>query len=198
MQSLKAAVYGVRDAVEMCNNENKNLLMIATIPELQKATFQTINALAREISEVPVPKEWHISRFISDREPEMRSKLAKSEATLQACLEGIATISQAYFTIGEPDVGLRAATRLCTELLATGLAEAEFKARLLTPSNADDRPEEQWGKARRLLSEMIELLQIEAARTTKHTAEFDVELLPAEIEEALRNSVQERAEAENK
>src|SRR3984893_1101550 len=101
MQSLRAAIEGVNNALEARSPENKYALMRATIPELQKAIHQTIAALKREIAEIPSLKEWKVSRVFTDREPGMRSKLAKSERTFRACLEGISTLSQAYFSIGE-------------------------------------------------------------------------------------------------
>jgi hypothetical protein len=41
-QSLRAAIEGIRDALEARSTENKHALMTATIPELQKAIHQTI------------------------------------------------------------------------------------------------------------------------------------------------------------
>ena len=139
-----------------------------------------------------MPKEWKVSRVFSDREPEMRSKLAKSEKTFRGCLEGIAILGQAYFSIGERDSGCRAATRLIAELQTAGISDAEFKARLLTPSSEGDRPEDLWGDFRRVMPEMIELLRLEAKRPDEYTAEIDVEFLPAEIETLLRNGGKDR------
>ena len=118
----------------------------------------------------------------------MRSKLAKSERTFRACLEGISTLSQAYFSIGEREIGCRAVIRLFAELQRAGIGEAEFKARLLTPNDLHDRPEDLWGDFRRLMPEMIELFQLEARRTDNDTAEIDIELLPVEIEMVLRST----------
>jgi hypothetical protein len=188
MQSLRAAIEGVHNALEARSPENKHALMTATIPELQKAIHQTIAALKREIAEIPSPKEWKVSRVFTDREPDMRSKLTKSEKTFRACLEGISTLSQAYFSIGEQAIGCGAVIRLFGELQRAGIGEAEFKARLLTPNNLHDRPEDLWGDFRRLMPEMIELFQLEGRRTEGDTAEIDVELLPAEIETVLRHS----------
>jgi len=83
MQSLRAAIEGVHNALEARSPENKHALMTATIPELQKAMHQTIGALKREIAEIPSPKEWKVSRVFTDREPDMRSKLTKSEKTFR-------------------------------------------------------------------------------------------------------------------
>ena len=188
MQSLRAAIEGVNNALEARSPENKHALMTATIPELQKAIHQTIAALKREIAEIPSPKEWKVSRVFTNREPEMRSKLMKSQKTFRACLEGISTLSQAYFSIGEREIGCRAVIRLFAELQKAGIGDAEFKARLLTPNSLHDRPEELWGDFRRLMPEMIELFQLEARRTDNDTAEIDVELLPAEIEMVLRST----------
>jgi hypothetical protein len=41
-QSLRAAIEGVRNALEARNPKNKHALMTATIPELQKPIDQTI------------------------------------------------------------------------------------------------------------------------------------------------------------
>jgi hypothetical protein len=186
MQSLNAAIEGVNNALAARSPENKYALMHATIPDLQKAMHQTIAARKREIAEIPKPKEWNLSKALVDREPEMRSKMAIAERTLRACLEGISTLNQAYFSIGERHVGCQAAMRLISELQRADLRTVEFKARLLTPENPEDRPEELWGDVRRLLPEMTKLLQLEATRPDEHTVEFDVELLPAEVESALR------------
>jgi len=188
MGSLRAAIEGVHNALEARSPENKHALMTATIPDLQKATHQTIAALKREIADVPSPKEWKVSRVFSDREPEMRSKLARSEKTFRACLEAISTLSQAYFSINERDIGCRAAIRLIGELQRAGISDAEFKARLIVPSNLEDRPEDLWGDFRRLVPEMTELFRLEGRRTDEDTAEIDVELLPAEIETVLRHA----------
>jgi hypothetical protein len=188
MQGLRAAMEGVNNALEAQSPENKYALMTATIPDLQKAIHQVIAALKREIDGVPQQKEWKLSRILVDRQPEMRSKLAVAERTLRASLEGISTLSQAYFSIGERRVGCQAATRLIAELQRADLAEAEFKARLLTPETPEDRPEELWSDVRRLLPQIMELLQLEAVRSDEHTAEFDVELFPSEVESALRIS----------
>jgi hypothetical protein len=187
MQSLRAAIEGVNNALEARSPQNKHALMIVTIPDLQKAVHQTIAALKREIADIPLPKEWSISRIFSDREPDMRSKLAKSEKTFRACLEGISTLSQAYFSIDERDIGCRAAIRLIAELERAGISDAEFKARLITPRNLEDRPEDFWADFLRLVPEMIELFRIEGRRTDGDTVEIDVELLPAEIETVLRH-----------
>jgi hypothetical protein len=186
MQSLRAAIEGVHNALEARSPENKHALMTATIPELQKAIHQTMAALKREIAEIPSPKEWKVSRVFTDREPEMRSKLAKSEMTFRACLEGISTLSQAYFSIGERVIGCGAVIRLFGELRKAGIGDAEFKARLLRPSDGEDRPEDLWGDFRRQVPEMIELIRLEEMRSDVETAEIDVELLPAEIETILR------------
>jgi hypothetical protein len=191
MQSLRAAIEGVHNALEARSPKNKHALMTATIPDLQRAIHQTIAALKREIAEVPLPKEWKVSKVFLDREPEMRSKLVKSEKTFRACLEGISTLSQAYFSIDERDVGYRATTRLFAELQRAGICDAEFKARLLTPNSLGDRPEDLWADFRRLLPEVIELLRLEGKRPEKYTAEIDVELLPAEIEAVLRHGIQD-------
>ena len=182
MQSLRAAIEGVNGALEARSPENKNALMTAFIPELQRAIHQSIAALRREIAEVPIPKKSKAIRLISNREPLMRSNLMKAERTFRACLEGILTLSQAYFTIDEREIGCRAAIRLFSELQRAGIDEAEFKARLITPSDREDRPEELWGDFRRLVPEMIELIRLEEMRTDEDTAEIDVELLPVEIE----------------
>jgi len=187
MQSLRAAIEGINNALEARSSENKNALMTATIPDLQKAIHQTIAALKREIAEIPAPKEWKVSRVFSDREPDMRSKLARSEKTFRACLEGISTLSQAYFSIDERDIGCRAAIRLIAELQRAGISDAEFKARLITPSSFEDRPEDLWGDFRRLMPEMVELFQLEERRTDEDTVEIDVELFLAEIEAVLRH-----------
>jgi hypothetical protein len=191
LQSLRAAIEGVHNALEARNADNKHALMLATIPGLQKAIHQTIAALKREIGEIPLPKEWKVSKVFSDREPEMRSKLAKSEKTFHACLEGISILGQAYFSINERVSGCRAVTGLISELQTAGINDAEFKARLLTPSNEDDRPENLWGDFRRVMPEMIELFRFEVNHSDEYTAEFDVELLPAEIEAVLRHGSQD-------
>ena len=187
MQSLRAAIEGVNGALEARSPENKNALMTAFIPELQRAIHQSIAALRREIAEVPSPKKSKAIRLISNREPLMRSNLMKAERTFRACLEGILTLSQAYFTIDEREIGCRAAIRLFSELQRAGIDEAEFKARLITPSDREDRPEELWGDFRRLVPEMIELIRLAEMRTDEDTAEIDVELLPVEIESILRH-----------
>ena len=186
MQSLSAAIHGVRDALEARVSQNKHALMTATIPDLQTAIHKLIAALKREIAEVPRPKEWKLIKAFVDREPQMRLKLAIASRTLRICLEGISTLNQAYVSIGEWHVGCQAAIRLIAELERADLAEAEFKARLLTPDNPEDRPEELWGDARRILPEMVKLLKIGATPAEEHTIEFDVELLPSEVESALR------------
>ena len=56
MQSLRAAIEGVNNALEARSPENKQALMTATIPELQKAIHQTIAALKREIADDPFAK----------------------------------------------------------------------------------------------------------------------------------------------
>lgn len=58
MQELKASIRGVHAAIEARSSENKNALLNATIPDLQKAISKCIAALRSEISEIPEPKEW--------------------------------------------------------------------------------------------------------------------------------------------
>lgn len=189
MQSLRAAIESVYNALEARDPDNKHSLMIVTIPDLQKAVHRAIAALKREIAEVPLPKEWKLSRVFADREPDMRSKLAKAEKTFRACLEGILTLSQAYFSIDERHVGCRAATRLIAELEGAGIGEAEFRARLLTPNHPEERPENLWADFRRVGPEITHLIGLEAKRTNGETAEIDVELFPTEIEAVLRYSL---------
>src|SRR6266850_1185538 len=117
-----------------------------------------------------------------------RRSLGSIHATFRACLEAISTLSQAYFSINERDIGCRAAIRLIGELQRAGIIDAEFKARLIVPSNLEDRPEDLWADFRRLVPEMTELFRLEGRRTDEDTAEIDVELLPAEIETVLRHA----------
>jgi len=183
MGSLRAAIAGVNDALEASTPENRKALVMARIPLLDQAIYQTIAALKREIAEIR-QKKWNVF----DREPEIRSKLTKAEKTFRACLEGISHLSQAYFAIDERRIGCNAAVRRITELQEAGISDAEFKARLLKPKDLKDRPEDLWGDFRRGTPEMIELFHFESRRRDEDTAEIDVELLPAEIETALRDA----------
>ena len=61
-----------------------------------------------------------------------------------ACLKGISILSQAYFSLGEREIGCKSALRLLAELHDTGTTNAEHKARLLAPKDAADRPEQLW------------------------------------------------------
>jgi hypothetical protein len=134
--------------------------MAATIPQLQDAIHKMIAALKREIGEVPSPNEWKVTDLIRDRQPEMRLKLSKAEKSFRACLEGISVLSQAYFALDEREIGCRSARRLLRELQDAGTSDAEFKARLLTPKNADDRPELIWIDFRRMLPELIAVIEV--------------------------------------
>src|ERR1700737_4439204 len=71
MQSLRAAIEGINNALEARSPENKHALMTATIPDLQKAMHQTIAALKREIEEIPSLKGGKVSREFRNREPEI-------------------------------------------------------------------------------------------------------------------------------
>lgn len=166
---------------------NKDLVLAATIPHLNKAIHQTIAALRREICDIPLPKDKKIYEVGRNIEFEMRSKLGESEKTFRAVLEGISIISQAYFAIGQRTAGCGAATKLIVELQKAGIDDAEFKARHLMPTSEADRPEALWAEFLRLAPEMIALFRAEAERTDDYTAEIDVELRPAEIEAALRH-----------
>jgi hypothetical protein len=187
MESLRAAIQGVEDALEAHSPENKHALMTATIPHLQKAIYQEIATLKREIADVPSPKEWAISRVITNREPDMRLRLERAEKTFRACLEGISILSQAYFAIDERELGCKSAVQLLTRLRAAGINGAEHRARLLTPQGSEDRPERIWAEFLRALPEIVNMLDSERRRGITDTAEVDIELLPAEIKVALDN-----------
>jgi hypothetical protein len=159
MEGLRAAIQGVEDALEAYSPENKHAFLIATIPFLQKAIYQEIATLKREIAEVPSPKEWPISRVINNREPEMRLRLERAENTFRACLEGVSILSQAYFAIDERELGCKSAIHLLTRLEAAGINEAEHRARLLMPRESQDRPEQIWAEYLRTLPEMMELIE---------------------------------------
>lgn len=107
MQGLRAAIEGVKNSLEASVPGNRQSLMVATIPQLQKAVFQMIAALRREISDIPSPNEWRITDIVKDKQPEMRSKLSKAEKTFRACIEGISVLSQAYFAIDEREIGCK-------------------------------------------------------------------------------------------
>jgi hypothetical protein len=71
------------------------------------------------------------------------------------------------FFVDERDIGCRAAIRLIAELQRAGIGKAEFKARLITPSDPDDRPQDLWAGFRRMVPEMIERIRLEEGRTDK-------------------------------
>jgi hypothetical protein len=89
MQRLRAAISGMRYAIEAKSDHNRLLLLTSTIPHLNEAVLQTIATLKRKIAEILLPPDWQITRMIIDREPQMRELLAKAEKTLHAYVEGI-------------------------------------------------------------------------------------------------------------
>jgi hypothetical protein len=185
MESLRAAKQGVEDALEARSPRNKQALMTATIPHLQKAIYQEIATLKREVADTPSPKEWAISRVITNREPDMRLKLERAEKTFRVCLEGISILSQAYFAIDERELGCKSAVHLLTRLKAAGIDKAEHRARLLTPQGTEDRPERIWAEYLRALPEIMNLIECQRRHKETDTAELDIELAPAEIQVVL-------------
>ena len=83
----------------------------------------------------------------------MRGSIAKAEKTSHARLKGISVLGQTYVAIDEPALGYRTVIRGLQELGRAGIADAEFRARLLKPSNVDDRPELIWRTFRQQLPE---------------------------------------------
>ena len=160
--------------------------MVATIPQLQEAVRQNIAALKREITEIPSADVFNINPF-RDRQAEVRSKLGKAAGSYTACLQGISILSQAYFSLGEREIGCKSALRLLAELRDTGTTNAEHKARLLAPKDAGDRPEQLWTEFHRVVSDLIELFEIEIKDRNEMTMELNVELLTNEIVYALNS-----------
>ena len=187
IQSLQAAIEGVENALGTSISKNRHALMVATIPTLQEAVRRMIAALKREIADIPAPDAWKFNPF-KDYQAEVRARLSKAERTFVACLQGISVLSQAYFALDERETGCRSAQRLLHELKDTGISDAEYRTRLLIPTNFEDRPERQWSEFCRLMPELIDLFELEARLPDGQTSELDVELLPAEITEALSRS----------
>jgi hypothetical protein len=185
MQKLRAAIGGAKDALEAMQAHNRQLLLTSTIPHLNEAVLQTIAALKREIAEIPMPPDWQITRVIIDREWQMRESIAKAENTFHACIEGISILGQAYIAIDEPALGYRTVIRGLEELGGAGIADAEFRARLLRPSDVDDRPEMIWGAFRQQLPELLRLVEVERARQLDDPIEIDMGLSRSQVAAAL-------------
>jgi hypothetical protein len=123
--------------------------------------------------------------MIIDREPQMRELLAKAEKTLHACVEGISVLGQAYIALNEFALGYQTIIRSLEELGQVGLADAEFRARLIRPSGVDDRPELIWWTFRQQLPELRRLVEIERKRHDDDPLEMEMELTPSQIAAAL-------------
>ena len=185
MQKLRAAIGGAKDALEAERVQNRQLLLTSTIPHLNEAVLQTIAALKREIAEIPVPPDWQITRVIIDRDSQMRESIAKAEKTFHACIEGISVLGQTYIAIDEPALGYRTVIRGLEELGRVGIADAEFRARLLKPSDVHDRPELIWGTFRQQLPELLRLVEVERDRQLDDPVEIDMQLSPSHVQAAL-------------
>jgi hypothetical protein len=185
MQRLRAAISGVRDAIEAKSDHNRQFLLTSTIPHLNEAVLQTIAALKREIAEIPLPHDWQIARVIIDREPRMRELLSKAEKTLHACVEGISVLGQAYIALNELALGYQTMIRGLEELGQVGIADAEFRARLIRPSEVGDRPELIWWTFRQQLPELRHLVEIERDRQVDDPVEIEMSLKPSQITAAL-------------
>ena len=185
MQKLRAAIGGAKDALEAERVQNRQLLLTSTIPHLNEAVLQTIAALKREIAEIPVPPDWQITRVIIDRESQMRESIAKAEKTFLACIEGISVLGQTYIAIEEPALGYRTVIRGLEELGRAGISDAEFRARLLKPSDVDDRPELIWGIFRQQLPELLRLVEVERDRQLDDPVEIEMGLIRSQVVAAL-------------
>ena len=88
-------------------------------------------------------------------------------------------MTQAYFALDDREIGCKSARHLLHELQDAGTSDAEFKSRLLTPKNAEDRPELLWTDFHRTQPDLIAV--IEAGPASDGFAEIDVEFLPDEL-----------------
>jgi hypothetical protein len=61
------------------------------------------------------------------------------------------------------------------------LSRIFFQARLLTPKDAEDRPELLWADFRRMLPELIAVIEAERGPAGDGFVEIDVEFLPDEL-----------------
>jgi hypothetical protein len=185
MQKFRSAIEGTMDAIEAKRDENRQLLLTSTIPHLSEAVLQVIATLKREISEIPVPKDWHVMRAVVRRERHMRKSIAEAEQTFRACLEGISLLGQAYIAIGEPALGYRSVIRCLKELQQAGLETVEFRARLIEPTHVDDRPELIWGTFRQQLPELVRMVETERDRQSNDPFEIELRLTDTQIEAAI-------------
>lgn len=100
-------------------------------------------------------------------------------------MRAIYVLSQTYVAIEEPALGYRTVLRGLEELSRAGIADAEFRARLLNPSDVNDRPELIWGTFRQQLPEVVRLVEIERDRLLNDPVEIDMRLIPSQIVAAL-------------
>lgn len=119
----------------------------------------------------------------------MRARLSKAEKTMRACLDGLSTLIQAYLAIAENGLAFKVGAELLDELQQIGFEEAEFKARLLSPVERQERPETIWREVLLLLPQLKSHLAVTSARTEQDIVEFDLELLPSELESLWDNSL---------
>jgi hypothetical protein len=100
-------------------------------------------------------------------------------------LRGYPLLGQAYIALNEFALGYQTIIRNLEELGQVGLADAEFRARLIRPSGVDDRPELIWWTFRQQLPELRRLVEIERKRHDDDPLEMEMELMPSQIAAAL-------------